>query len=124
MHHLGAGGIAAASALVIPTGDSSAFNRASIPLVYSGGGFSVWRFSASPRPWRTVRSSVVGALDGALQALRIRKRKIPSSLLAFDTRRLRSDCAEVLSGLSNQQRVILIVHIRLNPIALPDVYHY
>jgi hypothetical protein len=67
---------------------------------------------------------MVGALDGALQALRIRKRKIPSSLLTFDTRRLRSDCAEVLSGLSNQQRVILIVHIRLNPIALPDVSHY
>ena len=36
----------------------------------------------STYPWRTVRSSVVGALDGALQALRMRKRKIPSSLFS------------------------------------------
>ena len=33
-------------------------------------------------------------------------------------------CAEVLLGRANQKRVILIVHSRLNPIALPEVSHY
>ena len=41
-------------------------------------------FLTSPLSWRTVGSSVVGTLGGALQALRMRKRKIPSSLLAID----------------------------------------
>src|SRR6267143_2411499 len=60
--HLGSGGAAAVCASVVPAG-----------------------FSTSPLSWRTVHSSVVGTLGGALQALRIRKRKILSSLLAIDT---------------------------------------
>ena len=63
-------------------------------------------------------------MDGALQALRMRKRKIPSSLLAIDTRRLRSYCVEGLFGLADQQRVILLVHLCLNTITLLELSHH
>ena len=65
--HLGSGGVAAASAVVGSAGESAVF------------------CSPSPLPWCTVRSSMIGAVAGVLQALRTRTRNMPSDWLASDT---------------------------------------
>ena len=59
--HRGSGGVVAVCTSLVPAG-----------------------FSTFPLSWRTVRSSVVGTLGGALQALSMRTRTIPSNVFAID----------------------------------------
>src|SRR5574342_7476 len=91
------------------------------PSVGFGVGFSGPTVLTPSGLWRRVRSSVGGALDGALQALRVRQSVTLNSFLARDTC---LSCRYELLDQGNRQRVFLsfhFLHVRLKTTSWANV---